>query len=121
MEPSSNYLVLRSENGGFNSVVFWETRLVFHRNDTATLFVQTSEQQFEGRLSKEQVLKLKEFLEQILIFSLPSTDYDTDLSDDSTNESHIFLWFSSRVDLGLRSIARARSLLFSRRAFASCR
>ena len=77
-----DFLFVKAEYGAHYHVWYWQVRILFQSDDEALLSVKTPQKNFDAKLVRDQVLRVKDFVRQINFLALPSTNYDLDLSDD---------------------------------------
>lgn len=75
---------MKAEYGAHFHVWYWQVRILFQSDDEALLSVSTPAKKYDVKLVREQILRVKDFVRQINFLAMPSTNYDTDLSDDCT-------------------------------------
>lgn len=84
MSKPKDFLFVKAEYGAHFHVWYWQVRILFNSDDEALLTVKTPAKEFNTKLVREQVTRVKDFIRQINFLALPATNYDVDLSDDCT-------------------------------------
>lgn len=82
---------MKAEYGAHFHVWYWQVRILFQSDDEALLSVSTPAKKFDAKLVREQIARVKDFVRQINFHNMPSTNYDSDLSDDCSSYSSLSL------------------------------